>query len=330
MVRPQVTIIDLFPRLMREMRIFANKNLLSFAAAVLIFNAVGCDRAKEAISLSPVAIRVGDKEITAKEYRDAFKRLLPGDPAMSREDLASLKRDFVNQLIEEELIVQQAKAIGISVTDEEVQAEMQAITRDYADESFKEAILERYGTIDIWKDEIRKKLIINKTLDAHLSERVKVNEDDAKKYYNEHAKEYDLPEQVRARMIVVNSEDEAREIRKGLTGANFAEVAQARSLSPDARFGGDLGYFAKGEMPKEFEDVVFKLHPGEISPVVKTEYGYHIFLLEDVKKQGKLNYSEVKPKIIQKLSQGKSAELTAKWIEKLKSETKIEVREDLL
>ena len=87
-----------------------------------------------------------------------------------------------------------------------------------------------------------------------------------------------MTEEVRARHILVNSEQDAMDIYNKLVSgeAEFGEVAQEKSLCPSGQAGGDLGYFGRGMMVKEFEDAAFSLSIGEISQPVKTQFGWHL------------------------------------------------------
>lgn len=296
---------------------------LTLAAALLFFS--GCSGGEK----KPVAT-VGESVITQAEFREALKRLVPQDQSTGKDDLTAIKKDLINQLVEEKLLLSQAAKYGVNVSDEELAAEVDAIKNEYGEASFKDAIAEKYGSLDKWKNDIKNKLIIKKTVERLVAEQPPVTEKEARDYYNEHPEEFSTTERVHARMIVVASEEEALKIRKGLTVANFAETAKKVSLSPDKENGGDLGYFARGEMPAAFEDAVFKLNTGQISPVVKTEYGFHIFLVEGKKKGGKFSFSEVKDRIMERLKAEQEDSVFRDWMAALKQKTKIEVREELL
>ncbi|MBI5971218.1 MAG: peptidyl-prolyl cis-trans isomerase [Deltaproteobacteria bacterium] len=317
------------------------KKTIPFFLFLLLAGIIGCRGAGEKTEL--VVAKVGERSITLKEYEDALARFLPDGaagagssdgktaaPADDKAVMKEIKRDLISQLVEEALILQEAERMGITVTPEELTAQVEGIEKDYGGAAFKDVIKERYGDVSKWKEEIRKKFLIKKTVDKIAASRNTPSEEDARRYYDGHIKEFDFNEQVRARMIVVNSDDDARRIRKGLTALNFAETASRTSLSPEAKNGGDLGFFGRGDMPKEFEDVVFNLAPGEISPVVKTPYGYHLFLVVERKKGGRLPWAEAKGKITERLRVEKSDAVFAEWLDSLKRKTNIEVNEALL
>jgi peptidyl-prolyl cis-trans isomerase C len=93
-----------------------------------------------------------------------------------------------------------------------------------------------------------------------------------------------MANEVRASHILVKTENEANNIlNKIKTGSDFAELAKAHSDCPSARKGGDLGYFSKGQMVKEFENTAFTLQRGQVSDPVKTQFGYHIIMVTDTR-----------------------------------------------
>lgn len=312
--------------LMQRLVASRTKRIAGAAVVLMALGAAGCSlRGDSGVAI----IKVNDRVITAGEYRDALKRLLPPEQGASREELKELKKELVGELIEEELLLEKAESMGAAVSESALSAEVDSIRMEYGEASFKEAIEERYGSLEGWEERIRRKLLVKAAIDAIVSE-VKVSEQEARAYYRDNRAEFSRPEQVRARMIVVSSEEEAAKARAGLTPANFAAKAAEVSLSPEAKEGGDLGFFGRGDMPGEFEEVVFRLRPGEISPVVKTEYGYHIFLLEGRRKAGELQYQEVREKIVERLRAERGGAALGEWIDARKRASRIEVREELL
>ncbi|MBI5874571.1 MAG: peptidyl-prolyl cis-trans isomerase [Deltaproteobacteria bacterium] len=300
---------------------------------ILLF--AGCKKQEEEKVVSPkeVAIKINVREITHGEFQDTFKRLfLEGAAAeIKDEELKNLKMALVNQFIEEELILEEAKILTLDVKDNEVSRETEEIKKEYAGEGFESNILSKYGSMDKWKEEIRKKMLLRKVIDKAIGPRITVKEDEARRYYKEHIADYKRKEQARARMIVVKTEEEANQVKERLKkGEDFARLAQEISLGPEGKKGGDLGFFGRGEMPKEFEDVVFPLPAGKLSEVIKTPYGYHIFRVEEKREAKDLKFSEVKDQIINKLKREKGDAEFQAWMTELKQGAKIEVKEELL
>ena len=129
------------------------------------------------------------------------------------------------------------------------------------------------------------------------------------KRYQDMIKDAKVSDEVRARHILVNTEDEARSIIKDLeAGADFKSVAKAKSTGPSGANGGDLGFFGKGQMVPEFEKVAFALREGEVgeSPV-KTQFGWHVIKVEERRKAEAPSFKSVKRKLEMEISQEASA-----------------------
>lgn len=296
--------------------------------ALLAATLLACGRGDDKSGI--IVAKVDGHNITLKAFEDAFARIIPPDGPSADENLRAIKRDLLSQMIIETLILDEAERMGVTITNDELDAAIDALKKDYGGPAFRDAITERYGDVTVWREEMRRKLVIKKTIAKVTSDVKAPTEQTARKYYDEHAREFDVAEQVRARMIVTGSEDDARKIRATLTPENFAKTAKESSLSPEAKNGGDLGFFGRGDMPKEFEDAVFGLKPGEISPVVKTAYGYHIFYVEEHRKGGRLKWDDVRSKIIERLRTEVADEEFGKWLSGLKTQSHIEVYDALL
>ena len=120
-----------------------------------------------------------------------------------------------------------------------------------------------------------------------------------KKVYDDALKQMGDEQEVRARHILVPSEDEAKAILAELKkGTDFAELAKQKSKDPGAAAeGGDLGYFTKDQMVPEFADVAFKLEKGQLSDPVKSQFGWHIIKVEDKRKKPAPDFAQVKDQV---------------------------------
>lgn len=167
---------------------------------------------------------------------------------------------------------------------------------------------------------------IEKSLNAVI-----VSDDETKKFYDENPDQFTTPEEIHARHILVSddvtSADTIKTIQSELNkGVSFDVVAKEHSICPSAPQGGDLGFFAKGQMVPEFEAAAFALkNPGDISEPVKTTFGWHIIKLEEKKPSVKLSYDDVKPQITQYLLNEKKAKKYQEDLETLKKQYKVEI-----
>ena len=139
--------------------------------------------------------------------------------------------------------------------------------------------------------------------------------------YDEAVKSMGGQEEVRARHILVESEDEAKTLLDQIKGgADFAALAKEKSKDPGAAEGGDLGYFTKDQMVPEFGDVAFKMYPGQLSNPVKTQFGWHIIKVEDKRTKQPPEFEKVKDQIEAYLARKSQTE----FIAKLRQSAKIE------
>ena len=148
-----------------------------------------------------------------------------------------------------------------------------------------------------------------------------VSEQAMHKVYDDAVKQMGDEQEVRARHILVENEDQAKAIAAELKkGADFAELAKKKSKDPGASDGGDLGFFTKDQMVPEFSAVAFTLEPGKISDPVKTAFGWHIIKVEDKRKKQLPSFDQVKDQLATVVIQQSQAEL----VNKLRTQAKIE------
>ena len=166
---------------------------------------------------------------------------------------------------------------------------------------------------------LRNKLLMG----FELQEEVKaaITEEALRETYVEAVKSMTGQEEVRARHILVETEDEAKALLTELKGgADFATLAKDKSKDPGAAEGGDLGYFTKEQMVPEFSDVAFKMYAGQLSNPVKTQFGWHIIKLEDRRTKQPPEFEKVRDQIEAFLSRKAQTD----FIAKLRQSTKIE------
>src|SRR5579863_1708454 len=146
-------------------------------------------------------------------------------------------------------------------------------------------------------------------------------EEAMKKVYDEAAKQIAGEQEVHARHILVETEDEAKAIEAELKkGTDFGELAKSKSKDPGASDGGDLGFFTKDQMVPEFANVAFSLEPGKISDPVKTQFGWHIIKVEEKRNRKAPDFEQVKPQIETYVTRKAQAEYVAKLRESAKVE----------
>ena len=282
-------------------------------------------------ALSPnvriVATLNGDP-ITLAEFQERFAR---SGIKPEREVELEVKSEFLNRLIERKMMVLEAQRKRIKIGLPEINARIAALYTEHG-KDVKDELASLGIDFEKWKSDIWEDLMIERLLNREVYRGVSVSTSEARRYYQANAEEFERPEQVRVRQIVVGSEEEARKVMELLQAKNadFAAIAREKSTAPEAERGGDLGYFSMGEMPAEF-NVVFGLPKrGAISGIVKSPYGFHIFKLEDRRKPGLIGFNEAYKTIAEKLRYAKEDKRYKHWIKDLRSRTKFEVNYEAL
>ena len=306
------------------MRIHLLRDLILLPLCLLGL-AFGCssEPAKEKV---PELIQINDQAISKADFLAEFEKSLQKDQPLSGIEREELQRSFLVQLIDRELIHAEARRLKISVTEADVESALQGYLKDYPGTSFEVMLQERGMTMPAWREELRESLIMEKLLEQAVYASVSVTDEEVAAYYEANRDQFDRPAQVRARQIVVATEAEGQKVLGLLRQGNpFAEVAAEYSLSPDAQQGGDLGFFARGQMPPEFDEIVFDLPVNRLSDLVKSDYGYHIFLVEEKRKAARLSKQDAAEDIRSTLEASKKEEHYLGWLQDMRARAVISV-----
>jgi len=165
----------------------------------------------------------------------------------------------------------------------------------------------------------RKRLLMDSLLASEG--KAATTDDSMKKVYEEASKQISGEQEVHARHILVETEDEAKAIKAELDkGADFAELAKKKSKDPGASDGGDLGFFTKEQMVPEFSAVAFSLEPGKISDPVKSQFGWHVIKVEEKRNRKAPDFDQVKGQIETYVTRKAQAD----YVSKLREAAKVE------
>lgn len=228
----------------------------------------------------------------------------------------------LQNLITTTLVDQEAKKANITITEEDINTEIENLkTQLGGEEALNAALQQSSMTLDDLKKQIPLQLEIRRLVEP----KVKITDEDIQKYYDENKATFNQEEQVRASHILVATKEEADAIVKQLSeGADFAELAKEKSSDTGSKDnGGDLDFFKKGDMVAEFADTAFSMKVGETSGAVKTDYGYHIIKVTDRKEAHNYTLAEKKEEITKTLKEQKVSEMSTTWLEELTTGAKI-------
>lgn len=267
---------------------------------LLIFSSIfitGCGSKPSAEN--KILATVGNKFITLNDFKHKIAKL----PSYYKGMADKNKKTLFDDMIVESLLLEDAVRKGVD-RDKEVQ------------EIVKEA---------------KKKVVIAKFVKTEVDDKIKVSEEEMRKYYEEHKDDFKKPEMWRASHILVASEGEAKDILAQLSaGKNFQVLAKDKSIDATAARGGDVGYFRKGQVVPEFENTCFGLKVGETSQIVRTQFGYHIIKLTDKKPESIQSFEEARPMLENDLKAKKRNEVFDKLIIDLKNKYRVRVEDSAM
>lgn len=268
-----------------------------------------------------------DKATVANTDNDLVV-VVNGEPITAFKFYAELEEQAGAQVLQnmiiESLIMQEVQKQKISITESDIVEQLERLRKQFPNEqSFQ------YALMGISQVELYSQLRVQAALWKLGTRNVTVTDEEMQKYYEENKEEYLEPEEVRARHILVKTEDEAKKIIADLdAGGDFAELAKANGLDGTKDRGGDLGFFTREEMVPEFSDAAFAMKIGEYTKApVKSQFGYHVIKLEERKDAKQSSFDEVKPAIRQEIL-GEKATPNQKLIEDLVKNAKFDWKWD--
>jgi len=281
-----------------------------------------------------VVALVNGEVISRSDFETELARELgaaDGLNPQSPEQIEPLRRALLETLVDRTLLLQAAKSAGISVSADDVDRRLMRMSSDFPAEGFDQALANGQLAMADLKQKTQILLTTEKLFAEVVYPRVAVTEEEIRKHFEEHPEQFREPEQVRAAQIVVKGIDDARRLQRELrAGKKFADLARMHSLSADAKLGGDLGFFERGVMPSAFDQAAFSLGIGEVSDVVESDYGFHLFKVLDKKPSRKKDLNEVRAQIEKTLLEKKRASAQAAFLKSLKDKAEVRINEPLL
>jgi len=233
----------------------------------------------------------------------------------------------LNRLIERKLQIQEARAKGLTITDEEFQRAMAQVRGSRAPNASLENVSDRV---------IREELVIRKLLDFEVRRNLMVGPGELLAYYEKSQDQFrDPPEYHLRQILLVPQFDDTEEtltrkatdlLGKIQAGQLFAEVAQLHSDGPESVRGGDLGYVRKAELLDSLGNALDQLEPGDVSLPIRSTMGIHILMLEEIKPGEVQSFEQVKAMIHTRLTQKKVQDAQKEWLSSLKDKAYIEIK----
>jgi parvulin-like peptidyl-prolyl isomerase len=294
---------------------------------------------------SGVAATVNGAPITSQELDNAVNSMLPratGHRQLSETRTEEIKKEVLEDLIQKELLYQEAKRENIQVSSEEIEAEMEKIqNRFFSEQDFKAAIKKNGLTEEKVRSGIERFLAVRKVSAMGIDSKVTIQDQDLVKYYEENRQKFVQPEEREIRQILISVDPGGSDkdweaglkkanalFKKIKAGGDFAELAKINSDdTPTKERGGNLGFLPRNRMQvKELEETAFALEVGQVSSPVKTIYGYFILKLDGIKPSRPLAFSEVDKDALRKELRDQGLEKRRReWLEELRAKAEIKV-----
>jgi len=288
-------------------------------------------------------VAVVNEEVVTQQDVDQLKTILYAQYAQEFKGNDLLKKmqevegNLLRQIIEDKLVLSRAKELNVRATDNEIEDKLKLIKSSFpSDEVFNETLMSQGVTVADLKDRYRDQIIMRKIVEFGVKSKVSVLPSDVTKYYEDHRQEFKIDEKYKVRHILIKADSdvdaELAKVETGdiyddiVRGRDFAELAKEYSQGPHKEQGGDMGYLSRGTMLKELDDAIFLLKPGEFSPPIRSDLGYHIFKVEDATNSGYMSLDGAKQDIEKILFQKKFKEKLDEWLSELKAKAYISIK----
>lgn len=312
-----------FQSLLFRMATGLKRGLICLAALALL----GCG--SQGSGSGAVAASVNGQAITEGEFQQALARrkaALGEKPPVAPGAESALEHRVLEELIVRRLLLQEAARRGVSASADEVERRIQELSGSYDPDEYQAILREQGLTPDSFRAMVAEDLTMELLMEQAAGQIEAPGQEEVEAYFREHAEGLRRPFRARALHLVVASAEDAARLREAiLKGEDFAEVARRHSLGPEADQNGDLGWRSPGELPEAFDDAIFSLKAGEVSPVVASPFGYHLFKLLEVKESGTPSLDEARPYIVAQLKEEAREARQQRWLEELRAKAEVVV-----
>jgi parvulin-like peptidyl-prolyl isomerase len=267
------------------------------------------------------------------------KTVLGMGKPLSCEQVSSIRREVLESMIRRELLYQAARKSGIKSDENAINKDINSLKQQFSGETeYKNELSRRGINEEVLRARMVRNSLVQKYVDKEFTGKVKVTDKEIQDYYQKNIDLLKQPFQMRISHIFIQSDAKSSDSRKKeLRGKaekilknlkddqDFADLAREYSDGPTKNNGGDLGYLRKGQLEKQFESKVLALKKGEITDIIETEYGFHIFKVTDIKPETILAYENVKEKVKKFLADEKTKQEADEYARKLREKSDVKI-----
>lgn len=296
-----------------------------------------------------IIARVNNEIITRSEYNKSLATMdeetrqdCQGKctPEQLQTELENRKKAALRDLIDQSLLAQRGKDLGISVETDVVKQldQIRQQNKIGSMDDLEKAVSSQGLNWEDFKNNIRNRILTQKVVSQEVGSHISIGESDAQKYYEAHKSEFVRPEQVALREIIVFTEgkkdSELPDLKKKAEtalqrvkdGEDFGEIAKRLSDGTTKEQGGYIGTFKRGELAKQLEDVVFKMKRNELTDVIETKQGYLVFQVLEHYDEGEQSFEKVKSEIMDHLYNEKLEPAVREYLKTLREQSYVVIK----
>jgi len=296
--------------------------------------------------IEEIIARVNNQIITRTDYEREQQQLKDEaqqqDPARAAQLVAEGQKDVLRGLIDRELLLEKGKDLGISADTELIKRldEMRKQMKLDTMEDLEKAATAQGVSFEDFKQNMRTEIITQQVIQREVGSRINISKEDEQLFYDQHKSELARPEQIKLSEILVSTEQagddpakiaaaqaKAEDLLKQIkAGANFEDVAKKESQGPSAAQGGDLGFFERGKLAKQLEDITFGMKKDDVSNVIRTKQGFVILKVTEHQNAGIPSYSEIEPRLQEAVYMKRLQPALREYLKKLREDAFIDIK----
>jgi len=293
-----------------------------------------------------IIARVNNQIITRSEYQHEQQQLKDEaqqqDPAHAQAIANQGEKDVLRGLIDRQLLLEKGKDLGITADTELIKRldEMRKQMKLDSIDDLEKAATAQGVSFEDFKQNMRTEIITQQVIQREVGGHINVTKDEEQKFYNEHKPDLERPEQVKLSEILISTEQagddqqkvaaaqaKADDLLKQIkAGGNFDDIAKKESQGPSASQGGDLGYFKRGTLAKQLEDLTFGMQKGQVSDAIRTKQGFVILKVTDHQTAGIPPMNEIESRVQEAVYMQKLQPALREYLKKLREEAFIDIK----
>ena len=307
-----------------------------------------------------IIARINNSIVTRADLRKAREQLLTEahqqpDATTAEQQAKEHEKDLLRDLIDQQLLLQKASDLGITADTDLVKRLNELRQQMHADsmEEMEKAAQAQGISFEDFKQNLKNNLLTQKVIGQEVGGHITVSNQEIQQYYNQHKAEMDRPEEVRLSEILISTQTTGVKTEKGETalpeaptpdgvaqaqakadqvydllkkGGNFDDLAKKYSNGPTAALGGDLEYFKRGTLSKEYESKVFDLQPGQYTEPIRTNQGFVILKVTEHQAAGVPPLKEVETQVQEQIYMVKMQPALRDYLTKLREEAYIDIK----